>query len=74
MFPDEGLKEVFFRGLDASHQAIIFSIVDSIIYGNWLYSVVTCILVPNWVCFWSIAFSSVERERDETVNMEKKRN
>lgn len=60
MFPMESPKEIFFRGLDASQQAVIYSIVDSMIYGNWLFSVVTSIFIPNWLCFWCISCSNVK--------------
>lgn len=73
LFPDERFKEIFFRGLDATNQAIIYSIVDSIIYGNWLFSVVTCIFIPNWLCFWSIAFTTVEKQNNKIINVAKKK-
>ncbi|KAJ8925394.1 hypothetical protein NQ315_009226 [Exocentrus adspersus] len=72
MFPNESFKEKVYRSLDASQQAVIYSIVDSMIYGNWLFSVVTSIFIPNWLCFWCVAFSSTMPKNK--VTDEKKRN
>ncbi|CAG9813559.1 unnamed protein product [Phaedon cochleariae] len=71
MFPEESPKEIFHRGWDATHQSVIYSIVDSMIYGNWLYSVMTCIFVPNWLCFWIVAFSYVDVEQPEFAKEKK---
>ncbi|CAG9860436.1 unnamed protein product [Phyllotreta striolata] len=57
LFPEENLDVILFRGWDATMQSIIFSIVDSMIYGNWLYGVITNIFIPNWLCFWIVSFS-----------------
>ncbi|CAH0551800.1 unnamed protein product [Brassicogethes aeneus] len=66
MFRGEKLDEIFSRGLGATNQAIVFSIVDSMIYGNWLYTFVTSVLLPNWLCFWCVSFSvSKDNEKEE---------
>ncbi|XP_074035846.1 glycosylphosphatidylinositol anchor attachment 1 [Leptinotarsa decemlineata] len=58
LFSDEQPKEILTRSWDATQQSVIYGIVDSMIYGNWLYSVVTCILIPNWLCFWIVTFGN----------------
>ncbi|KPJ00765.1 Glycosylphosphatidylinositol anchor attachment 1 protein [Papilio xuthus] len=60
LFPEEGLGTMISRGKDAAMQAVMFSIVDSMIYGNWLYNVGTCILFPTWIIFWQILCNKVE--------------
>ncbi|XP_066253687.1 glycosylphosphatidylinositol anchor attachment 1 protein [Euwallacea similis] len=60
IFNQEPIKELLLRALYATHQAVIYSIVDSMIYGNWLYTVVTSIFVPNWLCFWCVACSAAK--------------
>ncbi|GLV39733.1 Glycosylphosphatidylinositol anchor attachment 1 [Carabus blaptoides fortunei] len=56
MFPNETAVALFQRGLGASQQALMFSIVDSLIYGNWLYKVATGIFLSNWLCLWLVLF------------------
>ncbi|XP_018578205.1 glycosylphosphatidylinositol anchor attachment 1 protein [Anoplophora glabripennis] len=72
MFPTESFKEILSRGWDASQQAVIYSIVDSMIYGNWLFSVVTSIFIPNWLCFWCISCSNIKPKN--VVSQDKKLN
>lgn len=75
MFPGETQKESFFRGFAATKQALVFGVVDSMIYGNWMYNVVTTIFLPNWVCLWYVAFSKSETiNSDNNSENEKKRN
>lgn len=72
MFSGDPLKENIWRGFDATKQAFVFGIVDNMIYGNWLYSVVTSIFLPNWVCFWCVAFCRQQSE-DLVENIEEKK-
>lgn len=74
MFSGDLFKENIFRGFDATKQALVFGIVDNMIYGNWLYSVVTSIFLPNWICVWCVAFSRPEIVDSEEVTQEKKTN
>ncbi|XP_068624983.1 glycosylphosphatidylinositol anchor attachment 1 protein [Battus philenor] len=60
LFPEEGLMSMISRGKDAAMQAVMFSIVDSLIYGNWLYNVATSILFPTWIILWQILCNKVE--------------
>ncbi|CAK1591425.1 unnamed protein product [Parnassius mnemosyne] len=60
LYPEEGLWKMVGRGKDAAMQAVMFSIVDSLIYGNWLYNVATSILLPTWIIFWQILCNKVE--------------
>lgn len=64
MFPGEKIEDNFYRGIAATQQAIVFSVVDSMIYGNWLFGVVTSIFISNWLCFWIVAFSKVQPKED----------
>ncbi|CAG5008651.1 unnamed protein product [Parnassius apollo] len=60
LFPEEGLWKMVIRGKDAALQTVMFSIVDSLIYGNWLYNVAASILLPTWIIFWQILCNKVE--------------
>ncbi|KAL0861754.1 hypothetical protein ABMA27_009230 [Loxostege sticticalis] len=60
LFPEENIFEMISRGKDAAMQATMFSIVDSLIYGNWLFNVTTSIIFPTWILFWQIICNRVE--------------
>ncbi|KAM3958203.1 glycosylphosphatidylinositol anchor attachment 1 [Aphomia sociella] len=60
LFPEEDFLDMAGRGRDAAMQAIMFSIVDSLIYGNWLYNVATSIILPTWIIFWQILCNRVD--------------
>ncbi|XP_039748047.1 glycosylphosphatidylinositol anchor attachment 1 protein [Pararge aegeria] len=61
LFPEEGIVGMLSRGRDAAVQAVMFSIVDSMIYGNWLFNVGTTIILPTWILFWQILCNRVTR-------------
>lgn len=42
------------RGSDAAMQAIMFSVADSMLYGNWLFNLTTSVILPIWLIFWQI--------------------
>ncbi|XP_053617856.1 glycosylphosphatidylinositol anchor attachment 1 protein [Plodia interpunctella] len=60
LFPEEDFLSMAGRGRDAAMQATMFSIVDSLIYGNWLYNVTSCVILPIWIIFWQILCNRVE--------------
>nr|CAD7265801.1 unnamed protein product [Timema shepardi] len=53
-FPELPWDEVLDRSLGATKQALVFAIIDSSVYGNWVFSVATAILTPNWLIFWLV--------------------
>lgn len=57
MFPNSKIKETFNMGVSAAKQALVFSIVDSIVYGNWIFDVVCCIFLPVWLCMCCLIMS-----------------
>ncbi|CAG4939751.1 unnamed protein product [Colias eurytheme] len=59
LFPEEGITGAVGRGRDAAMQGVMFAIVDSLIYGNWLFNVVTAVLLPTWIISWQILCTSV---------------
>ncbi|KAJ0171607.1 hypothetical protein K1T71_013157 [Dendrolimus kikuchii] len=59
LFPEEKFLSMVGRGRDAAMQATMFAIVDSMIYGNWLFNVATAILLPTWMIFWQILCNKV---------------
>ncbi|XP_066999690.1 glycosylphosphatidylinositol anchor attachment 1 protein [Anabrus simplex] len=62
-FPEDSPKKMLSRGLEASYQALMYSVVDSYIYGNWVYSVAVAILLPAWMLFWIVLHSTVDSQK-----------
>ncbi|XP_012253852.2 glycosylphosphatidylinositol anchor attachment 1 protein [Athalia rosae] len=57
MFPDYAFVAFALKWIQASKQAIVFAIIDTMIYGNWLYSVTVTVLLPTWLIFWIVVTS-----------------
>lgn len=57
-FPDEPVPELLERGLSATRQAMVYAVVDSDVYANWVFPVATAILLPIWLQFWVVLYSS----------------
>lgn len=53
-FPEESFLPLMFKVYHAIKQAFVFSIIDSMIYGNWFYNVTTTVMFPIWLLFWNI--------------------
>ena len=68
-FPSITWDVVLIRALQAWQSAVMFSVVDSYIYGNVLYSMATVFLLPIWIVLYLIVFS----EEDPAENEEKKK-
>ncbi|CAG9570621.1 unnamed protein product [Danaus chrysippus] len=60
LFPEEGIFMMMSRGKDAAMQAIMFSIVDSMIYGNWLFNIVCTVILPTWILSWQILWNKIQ--------------
>lgn len=56
-FSTELLPSLIARWFRAVKQAYTFSIMDSVIYGNWFYNVTMVVALPIWLLFWNILCS-----------------
>lgn len=57
-FREEAILTILYRGWKATKQAFVLSIIDSTIYGNWLYSFIVSIMLPIWLLYWNVINSS----------------
>lgn len=48
-FSEDSIMEILEKGINASKKSFVFSIIDSMIYGNWLYNIGTSVLLPIWL-------------------------
>ncbi|XP_069676493.1 glycosylphosphatidylinositol anchor attachment 1 protein [Periplaneta americana] len=62
MFSEEPPAEILERGISATRHALVYAVVDSYIYANWVFPVTTAILLPNWLLFWVVLHSSPHQE------------
>ncbi|XP_076661414.1 glycosylphosphatidylinositol anchor attachment 1 [Halictus rubicundus] len=53
-FSTDPFLSILFRSYRAAKQAYVFSIMDSMIYGNWFYNVAVSTIFPIWLLFWNI--------------------
>lgn len=60
LFPEEPWLGAAGRGRDAAMQAVMFSVADSLIYGNWLFNVASATILPIWIIFWQIVCNTVD--------------
>lgn len=56
-FSTDPIASLLVRWFRAVKQAYTFSIMDSVIYGNWLYNVTMVVALPIWLLFWNILCS-----------------
>ena len=54
-FPDKSVLDFLTSSVDASIKAIMFSITDGFIYGNYAFVAGTVCLLPCWLLNWRIA-------------------
>ncbi|XP_015117329.1 glycosylphosphatidylinositol anchor attachment 1 protein [Diachasma alloeum] len=48
-FSEESFGSLIARSFDATKKALLFSIIDSMIYGNWLFNVTATVILPIWL-------------------------
>ncbi|KAH8416600.1 hypothetical protein KR222_010613 [Zaprionus bogoriensis] len=63
-FPELTLQQLLLRAATAAMDAATFALVDSVIYGNWLYFAICTIFLPQWIICWTLA---VAKRRDSAL-------
>ncbi|XP_053689750.1 glycosylphosphatidylinositol anchor attachment 1 protein [Sabethes cyaneus] len=58
LFPELSLYALIEKAVAASMDAITYSLVDSMIYGNWLFNLVALIFLPSWTLLWFLMFAT----------------
>lgn len=67
-FPELGLKLLLIRAVKATMDAITFAVVDSMIYGNWMFKLVTVVFLPTWIIFWNVIYPRAETRQKVKQN------
>uniref|UniRef100_T1J4Z4 Glycosylphosphatidylinositol anchor attachment 1 protein n=1 Tax=Strigamia maritima TaxID=126957 RepID=T1J4Z4_STRMM len=61
VFPDIGGLKLVERSLSATRSAVLYSIHDEYIYGNWMFLVASTCLLPTWLQFWIITQTKITK-------------
>uniref|UniRef100_A0A1A9ZQD8 Uncharacterized protein n=1 Tax=Glossina pallidipes TaxID=7398 RepID=A0A1A9ZQD8_GLOPL len=69
-FPELTASELLIKSVVATMDGITYSLMDNLIYGNWLYTVAIFILLPLWCGFWTVVLRA--RVSDQIVITQKK--
>lgn len=67
-FPELDWKLLLVRALKATMDAITFAIVDSMIYGNWMFKLVTVVFLPVWIIFWNVTYPRTGTRQKLKIN------
>jgi len=73
-FSELSVLAILSRALTATMDAVTFAIVDSIIYGNWMYPVIATVFFPIWIMFFNVLCIPSQPEQQDTLftELEKK--
>uniref|UniRef100_A0A6B2E8Y4 Putative gpi transamidase component gaa1 n=1 Tax=Phlebotomus kandelakii TaxID=1109342 RepID=A0A6B2E8Y4_9DIPT len=63
-FDELSLMSVCWKALSATMNALVYSAVDSVIYGNWMFNMISLVFFPIWILLWNFFTWSPEREID----------
>ncbi|EDX17195.1 GD16225 [Drosophila simulans] len=56
-FPELPVQKIMLRAATAAMDASAYGLIDSVIYGNWLYFVICTIFLPLWIICWTLSLS-----------------
>uniref|UniRef100_U5EPK2 GPI-anchor transamidase component GPAA1 n=1 Tax=Corethrella appendiculata TaxID=1370023 RepID=U5EPK2_9DIPT len=55
-FHELSAENILKKAVKATMDAITYSVVDSMIYGNWMFNLISIIFFPVWILFWILLF------------------
>ena len=53
-FPELGLGRVVGKAVVGSKRALMYSVVDAMVYSNWVFDVAVLCLLPVWLLLWQV--------------------
>ncbi|KAH8420116.1 hypothetical protein KR009_005955 [Drosophila setifemur] len=56
-FPELPMQKILLRAATAAMDASAYGLIDSVIYGNFLYFIVSTVFLPMWIMCWTLALS-----------------
>ena len=64
-FPEEDFFTFNFRAASSIKRALMYSVVDSMIYGNWVFPVACTCLLPVWLMLWHVLQTKVQEQPEQ---------
>ena len=55
-FKDIDPDKMALKAVQATKRALMYSIIDAEVYGNWVFDVTCLCLVPVWSSFWFLSW------------------
>ncbi|GAB0095468.1 glycosylphosphatidylinositol anchor attachment 1 [Sergentomyia squamirostris] len=52
-FDELPLKSIGIKAVSATMNALVYSAVDSVIYGNWMFNMMSLVFFPIWILMWN---------------------
>uniref|UniRef100_A0A2P2HZ56 GPI-anchor transamidase component GPAA1 n=1 Tax=Hirondellea gigas TaxID=1518452 RepID=A0A2P2HZ56_9CRUS len=60
-FSDESVLEIVPRMASACKRALMYSVVDALVYENWVFPVGCSCLLPVWMLLWHVLHSPIQQ-------------
>ena len=54
------IVDIFNKILKSAQGSVLSAVIDSHMYGNWLHTLVTGAVFPNWLMFWALLWTNHE--------------
>ncbi|EDW06772.1 glycosylphosphatidylinositol anchor attachment 1 protein [Drosophila mojavensis] len=67
-FPELTFQQLLLRAVTAVMDAVTFALIDSVIYGNWLYFAACTVFFPLWIICWTLALA---KQSDNEISQAK---
>ncbi len=56
----DNMLSMAYKTLKSAQSAALSTVLDAHMYGNWLYTLVTVAVFPNWLMFWALLWTNPE--------------
>ena len=64
-FPEKSILGLLDSSFSATKQAVMFSITDGYIYGNYTFAVASVFLIPCWLQFWIVTSTKSVKVKED---------
>lgn len=71
-FKDMEVDVLVKKSISATKRALMYSVVDAHVYGNWVFSLGALCLMPIWLILWFIVWHPVNNSKLKTDVKSKK--
>ena len=54
------IGDIFSKIFKSAQGSVLSAVIDSHMYGNWLHTLITGAVFPNWLMFWALLWTNHE--------------